>query len=393
MPVRLGRWPRLLPVIATTAAVAGLGLPPGTAAASSHRVPANHWRVVARSDSALNTIVAPSATSAWAMGTKAGAHNAALPAGVHWNGRSWSAAAFPEAVASGIGCSGASSPRNVWAFAGASIFGGSASYAGALRLSGGKWVVDHAFTPPGLVSGCSVFSPTDAWVYGLTHVAPGVGTWRLKGRTWKPVHTPNFYLVTASAVSASDIWAIAAGPTGLDNVVAHWNGRAWRRNKALDAVLPPPSATVTPTITAINAVSAGNVWLSAEVDRQAGPAAGVSHLVLHLSGGIWHKVGPANVGYYLPGAVSDGHGGWWAIGPPAPLPPAAPAAPLPARPYLLHETRGHWLPVALPVVPGYVLQVIGLAHVPGSGAMLAIGELYNGLAGLHSAVLAYGNLK
>ncbi|MGO8957994.1 MAG: hypothetical protein ACLQFR_11575 [Streptosporangiaceae bacterium] len=349
------------------------------------------WHIVARSSSALTTVIAPDATSAWALGVVGKPGGSTLgPAGEHWNGHQWTAAAFPKGVASGIGCAGASSPGNVWAFAGASVFGYGAGYAGALHLVGGKWTVSKAFTPSGLVSGCSVLGRGNAWVYGLTHVAPGVGTWRLTGRTWKPVrHTSNFYLVSASTVSADDVWAIAAGPAGLNNVVAHWNGHAWSRNKALGAVLPPPSASVTPSVTAINAVGAGNVWISAEVTKQSHGVPTTTLLVLHLSGGKWRKVGPSNPGYYLPAAVSDGHGGWWAPGPPGPLPPAAP----PVGPmYLLHETGGHWRHVFLPVVSGAVLQVTGIVHVPGSTAMLAIGQLFGGTPTLRSVVLAYGRL-
>ena len=220
-------------------------------------------------------------------------------------------------------------------------------------------------------------------------VAPGVGTWRLTGRTWKPARTGNFYLVTASTVSADDVWAIAASPLGVDNVVAHWNGHTWKRNKALDAVLPPPSATVTPTVTAINAVGAGNVWISVEITKVKHGVDTNTTLVLHLRGGTWHKVARTNPGYYLPAAVPDGHGGWWAPGPTGPLPPAAPPVTLP---YLLHETGGHWRHVPLPTVRGAVLEVTGIVHVPGSRAMLAIDDVLTGAPTLRSVVLAYGRL-
>ena len=120
--------------------------------------------------------------------------------------------------------------------------------------------MSKTFTPPGLVSGCSVLGRGNAWVYGLTHVAPGVGTWRLTGRTWKLVrHTGNFFPVTASTVSANDVWAIAADPSGLDNVVAHWNGRTWSRNKAL-AIL----AAVTIALAITSEVLTGAIEPAAE---------------------------------------------------------------------------------------------------------------------------------
>jgi hypothetical protein len=352
------------------------------------------WRIVAHSSSALTAVIAPDGRSAWALGIRAvgppSSSTPFRPAGVHWNGHVWSAATFPKSVASGIGCAGSSSPGNVWAFAGGTEFGDNSTYAGALHLVGGKWTVSAKFTRPGLVSGCSVLGPRSAWVYGLTHVAPGVGTWRLSGRTWKPVlHTGNFALLTASTVSANDVWAIAAGPALLDNVVAHWNGHTWNRNKALGAVLPPPSASVIPEVTAINAVRAGDVWISAAIRKQTSGGTTTTVLTLHLSGGKWHKVPRTSPGYYLPAAVSDGHGGWWAPGPPVPLPPAGPAV---TGPYLLHETGGRWRHVPLPMVTGAVLQVTGIVHVPGSNAMLAIAQELGGPPRLRSVVLAYGRL-
>ncbi len=394
MNIRSLRRARLLSLPVAFVSIFGLGLATTTALASTGGAAASpaatpHWHVVADSNGALTTVIAPSPTSAWALGVNAVGTSTFKPAGVHWNGHHWVAARFPKGVASGIGCAGSSSPGNVWAFAGAAAFGSGTTYAGALQLVGGKWIVSKKFTPPGLVSGCSVLGRGNAWVYGLTHVAPGVGTWRLTGRTWKPARTGNFYLVTASTVSARDVWAIAAGPSGLNNVVAHWNGRTWSRNKALGAVLPAPSATVTPSVTAINAVARGNVWISAEVTKQKNGVLSTTQIVLHLSGGKWHKVGRTNVGYRLPAAVSDGHGGWWALGPPVALPPAA--APV-TSPYLLHETGGVWRRVPLPAVSGAVLQVTGIVHVPGSNAMLAIGQLYSGIPSLRSVVLAYGRL-
>jgi hypothetical protein len=383
--IYLGRRPRrLLTAVGVTGLVVGVAALPGLADASTgHAAAAAGWRVVARTDSALSTIVAASSGSAWALGAKAGPSNAALPAGVDWHGHHWTAVSFPKAVTSGIACAAASSPGNVWAFAGAGIFGGPASYAGALRLTSGKWVVSKSFTPAGLVSGCSVFSPTDAWVYGLAHVAPGVGTWRLHGRTWRAVpHTGNFDVATASAVAADDIWAIAAGPAGINNVVAHWNGRSWSADKAFAAALPAESSKVFWYLTAINAVGHGNVWISVEISRNGGAA---TEFVLHFSGGQWYYAAKTNVGYYLPAAVSDGHGGWWAPGPTGPLPPAT-------SPYVLHETHGHWVHVPLPVVPGTVLQLTQIVHVPGTNAMLAIAQLLSGTPVLRSVVLAYGNL-
>ena len=373
---------RMVALLTVVASAVCLALASGTWSAGASTATTQRWRVVERTDSALYAIVAPTATSAWALGAKAGLNNAALPAGQHWNGHRWSPVTFPTAVKSGIGCAGASSASNAWAFAGSSLFGNTAGYAGALRLSGSKATVAKSFTPPGIVSGCSVVGRGNIWVFGVGHVAPGVGTWRLKGAAWARVTTGNFSLVTASKVSGSDMYAIAAGPIGLNNVVAHWNGRAWRRVNGLGATLPAESNTVIWEVTAINAVAPGNVWVAGEINNGTTSSAFVRHLV----SGRWHKVARTNAGYYLPTAVRDGHGGWWSTGIPF-------AQPVEASPYLLHEVRGSWHRVALPHVAGTQTQIMEIVHLPGTTrSMLAIAEVYNGKPALHSEVLAFGSL-
>lgn len=395
---------RALPVTVTAVTIAGLCLVAATGAAASpvavSRAAASqvagasaasnaHWRVVARSDSELNTIVAPAAGSAWALGEKPGPSFGSLPAGLRWNGHKWSRVSFPKAVKSGIACTAATSPGDVWAFAGTSYSGGAASYAGALRLSGGKWVVKKAFVPAGIVSGCTVLSATNAWVYGLAHVAPGAGTWRLKGSTWRLTKTGSFDLISASEVSARDIWAMGADRVGNNDVLAHWNGQSWRSDAAFAAALPAQSATLIWDVTAINAVSAGNVWVAGQILRENSQDNFVaSPYVLHLANGKWRTVARSNPGYYLPGAVSDGHGGWWSQGTGREFGFGAPSA----KPYLLHYTDGRWHRVTIAAPKGYTMQIIDAVRVPRSRAMLAVADLTNGKTGYISEVLAYGQL-
>jgi hypothetical protein len=383
MIIRTALRPRLALPLAAGCIVAvvlagGAGPVSASPAPGGPTAAAARWRVVARTDSALDTLVAPAKTDALVLGTKAGPDDSGLPSGERWNGHHWTAVTFPRSVTSGIACAGATSTSNVWAFAGASLYGSGATYAGALRLTGGMARLSKSFTPPGLVSGCSVLGSSDIWVYGLTHVAPGVGTWRFTKKGWQPAHTGSFYLATASTVAKNDVWAIADDSTGLADVVAHWNGSSWTKNEAFDAALPTESSTVTWSASAINAIAAGNVWVGGEITRGSKS----SEFVAHLSHGRWRLVGSANPGHHLPEAVSDGHGGWWAPGP---------AGATPAR-YVLHETGGHWHKVTLPLVSGDVPQFIQFARVPGTTTMLAIGQLYNGKPGLRSVVLAWGPL-
>ena len=113
-------------------------------------------------------------------------------------------------------------------------------------------------------------------------------------------------------------------------------------------------------------------------------------IVLHLSGGTWHKVAPGSAGYNLPNAVSDGHGGWWATSPPgsskARLVRAAPPPP---------PKKNHWGGVNLPVPHGYHGSGVGWPgpRAAGSTAMGgALLNLSNGTAALKTEVLAFGKL-
>jgi hypothetical protein len=366
-------------VAAASALALGLAVAPPAGANTA----ASGWRVVARSGSALDAVLAPTRTSIWVMGTGnrtvAGvSHQSA--SGLHWNGHRWTGVGFPAAVKSGISCLADSSAGNVWAFAGASIFGGAVTSSSALQLHHGKWQLRKTFTPAGIITGCTVFGSGNAWVYGLAHVAPGVGTWRLRGRSWKRAATRSFDLIGASKLSASDAWADASTSQGADNVVAHWNGHAWSRDTSFTAALKALHASSQTFIGFINAVSPGNVYVSLSEIRVHGSATTVSDLVLHRSGGTWRRVSKTSAGYDLPSAVPDGHGGWWATDP------------FGFGAYLLHESHGHWKRVNLPVPSGDTGIVTALAHVPGTDAAVAVVQLGSGTTQLQSEVVATGTL-
>lgn len=324
------------------------------------------WRVVASTRTiVIPDVVAPSRHSAWALG---GGFTLAqpqsdFPAALHWNGHTWSKvgpASFPKAIRStGFGCAAASSAANVWAFAGSTNSGGFANAAGALRLERGRWKLVKQF-PAGIVTGCLVESPTEIWVFGDAHVAPGVGTWHLHGRTWGRVVSGNYALDAASAVNAGDVWA--EGDDGFINpVVAHWNGRMWARNTKLSRMLPKTSANVELFLGGITALRHNDVWFRVEVVRNPAGHATSSAIVLHWNGRVWHRASPAEFGYYLPGAVRDGHGGWWAD-----------AFVSPSKRLVLHSVGGRWFKAPASIRGCRTGQLYQLAPVPGSTSVLGL---------------------
>lgn len=342
------------------ALLAGFGPAGGAPSASTG------WRVVASTPTiAPGGIVAQSRHGAWMLG---GGFTLAqpqsdFPAGLHWNGRTWSKvgpASFPMAIRNtGIGCAAKSSAANVWAFAGTTNAGSFAASAGALRLEGGRWKLVKQF-PAGLVTGCLVESPTEVWVFGDGHVAPGIGTWHLHGRTWRHFITSGYVLDQASAVNASDVWA-EGDDSFLNPVVARWNGRSWVRNTKLSKLLPKTSANVELFLGGITARGRDDVWFRVDVLRDPSGHATLSVIVVHWNGRAWHKASPAAFGYYLPGAVPDGHGGWWAD-----------IVVAPSKRVVLHAVRGRWFKVPVSIRGCTTGQLTQVAPVPGSMSVLGV---------------------
>jgi len=341
-----------------------------------------HWRVVVTAKSAfLSGLVGTSRHSIWALGTgTVPSHpDRGFPVGLHWNGRSWSKVSFPQAISkTGIGCAAATSPRDVWAFAGTSSAGGSAAAAGALRLVSGHWKLVKTF-PPGIVTACLVVDSTDVWVFGDAHVAPGTGTWHLHGHTWTHLTNLRFALENGSVIGKNDIWGEGETPFGHP-VVARWNGRSWVRNTKLAASLPTPSQTVELRNDGITAISDKNVWLRVAVSRFSGNTRTDSLIVLHWTGSAWHRIGPSNPGYFLPGAVRGGDGTWWSHL------PVDPFGSVPSG--VRHRVNGHWVKVPVTIAGCLAQQPYLLAPAGTSATMLGLQ-----FCARSTDVLARGSIK
>ena len=378
-----GRIARSVPATAVTAFALVPAVTAGSVSADE-RSGVPRWRVVATAKPAfLSGLVAPSRHSIWALGTGAvsGKPEQGFPLGLHWNGRTWSKVSCPAAIRStGIGCAGASSPRNVWAFAGTSSAGSSARAAGALRLVNGRWKLVKQFTP-GIVTGCLVVDATDVWVFGNAHVAPGTGTWHLHGRTWTHLAFHGFLLSSASAVGKNDIWGLGSN-SFLAPVVAKWNGRSWVRNTQLTKALPTSSQSVGVFANAITATSDKNVWLRVLVSRLNGSKRTDSYLVLHWTGGAWHRVGPSNPGYFLPGAVRGGDRSWWSFL------PVDPFGQVPSG--VRHLVHGHWIKVPVKIAGCLAQRPYLLTPAGTSSTMLGL-QVCSG--GSTAKVLARGSIR
>ncbi|KAB2352197.1 hypothetical protein [Actinomadura rudentiformis] len=336
---------------------------------------APRWRAVLTSTEKqpdrLTSVVSVSRSNAWAFGAVQNGNRRALVAR-HWNGRKWSKVALPKPVDAPrqITTAGASARDNVWAFGGG---GDEDTTSFALRWNGRKWTVSKRWSPDeGLLSDALVLGKNNVWVFGYNNVGAGVGTWNFNGRTWKRMPSPGFALGEADAVSARDIWAVGAGPTGCAmapcSLVARWNGRAWKQIKIPGL---PNTEEHYAYLRDVRARSAKDVWVVGDVTRRQGTQWTSSPLALHYNGKKWRRVNPPTAGGVraLLTVTADGSGGVWAV-------PAF--RDTETTRHLLRYTKGRWHKVALPKKAGLQVHQVAapwaVGESSGNGVILKYGR-------------------
>lgn len=307
---------------------------PAQAAATGWRQVYRHHYGAAANDSIYDAVVAVGRDDAWAFGgTNALAGG---PAVVHWNGRRWSASHLPAGLTSDIAAASAPARDDVWAV---SQLGGY-----ALRWNGTRWSVAKRWPGGGQLTGVTALSRTDVWVFGAGGFTGGVGTWHFNGHRWTELGGAASGIDTASALSATSIWAIGSAAAPDDSIV-HYNGSRWTRVSA--------SALKNAQFTSIAAVSGKDVWV---VGEQAGGQ--LPARVARWTGKSWKKVTlPWKV--QPDQVVSDGHGGIWI---------AAATSPAGAPSWVLHRSAsGKWTRTRVSA------GLLSLALVPGTSALWGAG--------------------
>jgi hypothetical protein len=248
---------------------------------------------VASNASGYSAVVAPGTDDAWAFGgTNPGGPSS--PTAQRWNGKRWQSWPLPPGLGGFIVAAAASSPEDVWAVAG--------SY--ALRWNGTRWSVAKIWSSGGEITSVAVVSSKDAWVFGSSFSGePGVGTWHYDGRTWARLAAAagvGAAVYRASAVSQDDIWGITASPHG--GSVVHYNGTSWEKVAGADAALANTQ------LADILAVSWRNVWVSGTTPANAADG----RLVLaHWNGRSWRRSASPWQVQQAERFAADGAGGVW----------------------------------------------------------------------------------
>lgn len=347
-------------------AILGAGLAAtGMAVAASLPVQAatgTGWRLISRQHygtstdySGLMGVVAPTATSAWAVGgTNLGVSGGGSPVARRWNGTAWQNSALPAGLKGRLYAASAPSASDVWAASGLGRY--------VLHWNGSKWLVAKQWPAQSLpqeITGITAFSASNVWVFGGSGADPGLGTWHLSGGSWHQVTGTGSNIDVASAVSSSDIWAVA-GVAGSFNAVLHYNGTAWKQ------VTSPALAGL--QFSHVLAPSAGSVWVT-------GSAGGTQKLI-HYNGSTWQQVTVPS-GVQLTAIAADGQGGLWFT-----------AQKISNAAWLAEHRSGAGAWTA-PAFPSGTAGLFALARIPGTTSMWAAG-MHSAATGADTAVWGYG---
>jgi len=141
------------------------------------------------------------------------------------------------------------------------------------------------------LQGVSVISACDAWAVGyrFAGLADVTLAEHWNGRRWKVIATPNEpgatdnRLVSVSAVSAADVWAVGSTQSASSTLIEHWNGSAW--SVVAGASLPCTGCNSTSGLSSVAARSPADAWaVGSYLD---GPVRRT--LIEHWNGSAWRQ--------------------------------------------------------------------------------------------------------
>lgn len=326
----------------------------------------------------FNDVEAVGQHDAWAVG-ESGRYSRywARPVVWQWHNGRWNAARVPRWLdGSRVGgwvnqmqAVGGSSPSDVWAVGVYYLV--TQQVVRAVHWDGRHWTKSTLPSTPTFaplqVNSVLSFGTQGAWAFGCycdlryspVFTMPYIA--RFYRGAWHDVTPPGLAsgsgsIWTASAISASDIWAIMTDPNTGASTLLHWNGRIWRTLSVPvfgTTAKPVQFAASGGIVTAKN----GSVWLSGSASS-GGNAVGA---IAYERNGRWDLTQLAAQGQ-LTALVPDGRGGMWSA-----LRFGGPSD------QIWHFAGGHWQRAANPAGVTGSYFITWMAHVPGTATSLAIG--------------------
>ncbi len=353
---------RTVAIAGAALCVAAGSVPAASAAPSS--LPT--WRISKilneKYDADLLTLTATGRHDAWTFGQNAAGKTAAL----HWNGVTWAAAHVPGAFTR-PGFVSATSPRNLWV-GGSECYGGppgtsvTATY--VARYNGHAWTTTRWKTAAYCGAALVTTGPKNGWLLGNNQAR------HFTGKYWHKVSIGLGQVISATAVSANDIWTIGGRFNALHLArskafFTHYNGHAWRAI-ALPAITLPKYGYIYPLD--IEAANANDIWAAVTVQP-----AGAHSFLLHWNGSKWRAIPLPLTPYQLLQVTPDGNGGVWAIM----------FQSIDGDYQFAHFVNGHWSFDLVPTsgLPGLVpgsatFDVYSLSRLPGTRSTLASGDVF-----------------
>jgi hypothetical protein len=297
-------------------------------------------------------------------------------AAVHWNGATWSAATLPSGMSTWFIAASAPAASDIWAvtFEGGWI----------LHYNGSKWTVAKHLTGNGELTGVTALSAKNVWVFGGGGSEGGLGTWHFDGTTWKKWTTGLANgLENATAVSASDIWAVGSRQAPYDTIV-RFNGKTWSLANAKG--IPAGQWTFWD----LRVVSDKDVWVPASefLNNSEVP------FLLHYNGTSWTKLAlpwavPTGQSSEIRAITPDGHGGLWFSG--FTISGGDNSV---TTFYMVRRTAaGQWLRTKIGASSNTGLSgasLTGIAQVPGTGSVWGAGFSEASSGGGSAVIWAYG---
>ena len=300
-------------------------------------------------------VLAPGKSAAWAFGGTAlsgGTSPFGRPVAERWNGRAWRASPLPAGLHDTINAASAASATDIWAV---TRFGGY-----VLHWNGVRWSLAKRLPGGGQLTGITALSAHDVWVFGGGGSTGGLGTWHFNGRAWRQWTGNASGLENASAVSASNIWALGGTLTPFSTIM-HFNGRSWRpvTARALSGL----------SFAEIRVLASNDIWATAIAGTSNTPA-----WLVHFNGTQWTRIRiPWKI---VPDRIAaDGRGGLWLT-----------AVGLTGQPFVVHRTAtGRWSRTPISTF------LFGLALIPATSSLWGVGSATK-RTGADAVIWAYGTV-
>ncbi len=149
-----------------------------------------------------------------------------------------------------------------------------------------QWQV---FKPPSqgsapLLLSVSADSDSDVWAVGSGGPTTFFQIQHFDGSTWSLVPAPNLSqsanLVSIKARSSGDVWAVGSNPggsLGMTALTAHWDGTSW-------TAVPNPAQSENSILLSVETIGRSDVWAAGFRDSSS---TGIQPLIEHFDGNRW----------------------------------------------------------------------------------------------------------